>query len=314
MDDSTSDTYDIFISYRRVGGTDIAFRIHKALEDRGYRAFIDFEGLKRGKFTETLLMRIDEAIDFIVVLTPGSLDRTARSGSKFLSLLGLKPGSASSEDWLRTEIAYAIRKSRNVVPILANGFTMPRKADLPADIADLVDYHAMTPSNEVFDASIDRLCSHFLQSSPKPRPGQRVRKVEPAPVIKESPGSGARHVSEAPPSAPDTEDPESSGIDERDQRILQIMSMMLGHEIEGYDSATPERKTEIEKNVHEKFQGLQEKWGMSPEVFDLYLTVCILEKRILHVIEFIQKSPSYIEQYPSYSEALTMWLVEKAIS
>ena len=38
--------YDVFISYRRVGGKDKARSLKSELERRGYRVFLDFDDLK----------------------------------------------------------------------------------------------------------------------------------------------------------------------------------------------------------------------------------------------------------------------------
>ena len=39
--------------------------------------FYDHDGLSSGPFAETLYRRIDECTDFLVVLSPGGLDRCA---------------------------------------------------------------------------------------------------------------------------------------------------------------------------------------------------------------------------------------------
>jgi len=139
--------HDIFISYRRDGGEHLAGRVKDALERRGFSAFLDVEDLKSGKFNEALLRKIEDATDFIVILTPGCLERCKNEG-----------------DWLRREIRHAIEKKRNVVPVLARGFEMPIAAALPNDIADLPEYNGITPAHELFEASIDRLASKYLKA------------------------------------------------------------------------------------------------------------------------------------------------------
>ncbi len=142
--------HDIFISYRRDGGEHLAGRVKDALERRGFSAFLDVEDLKSGKFNEALLRKIEDATDFIVILTPGCLERCKNDG-----------------DWLRREIRHAIQKERNVVPIMARGFEMPLAAALPDDIADLPEYNGLTPAHELFEASIDRLVSKYLKAAKK---------------------------------------------------------------------------------------------------------------------------------------------------
>ena len=42
--------YDIFISYRRVGGADFARQMQLALKNKGYSVFLAFDELKDGVF------------------------------------------------------------------------------------------------------------------------------------------------------------------------------------------------------------------------------------------------------------------------
>jgi len=142
--------HDVFISYRRRGGLDLAARVKDALERRGFSAFMDIEDLKSGPFNEALLRKIEDATDVVVILTPGCLKRCK-----------------NEDDWLRREIRHAIEKDRNVVPIMAHGFKMPIAAALPSDIAKLPDYNGLTPAQELFEASIDRLVLKYLMAAKK---------------------------------------------------------------------------------------------------------------------------------------------------
>jgi hypothetical protein len=143
-------SHDIFICYRRDGGEHLAARVAHALRTRGFSVFMDIEDLKSGKFNEALLAKIDEATDFIAILTPGCLDRCT-----------------SNDDWVRLEIAHAIKSGKNLVPLIGRGFQMPASTALPTDISTLPLYNALAPVHELFDASIDRLSSVFLRSHPR---------------------------------------------------------------------------------------------------------------------------------------------------
>ena len=139
--------FDVFISYRREGGLFLALHIKTALEKRGYSVFMDIENMKSGPFNEILYDKIQETENFILVLSRDSLDRCA-----------------DSDDWVRKEIAHAIKNSRNIVPVLEPGFKMPKASDLPSDIAKLVEYNGLTPSGDLFDASMDKLASFFVSN------------------------------------------------------------------------------------------------------------------------------------------------------
>jgi len=138
---------DIFISYRRDGGEMAAMLIYQALTERGYSVFCDVEVLNAGKFNEALLHSIRACRDFLLVLSPGALDRCS-----------------DPEDWVRQEIAEAIRDEKNIVPIMMKDFRFPET--LPQEIETIRYYHALTPQREFFRESIDRLCEKYLQSKP----------------------------------------------------------------------------------------------------------------------------------------------------
>ena len=139
---------DIFISYRRVGGDMAAMYIYQALKERGYSVFYDVEVLRAGKFNEELLKQIQGCRDVIVVLSPHALDRCVEDG-----------------DWVRMEIAEAIRCEKNIIPVMMNGFTFPEF--LPTDINAIRFHSGLTSTTEYFQESMDRLCDKFLKSRPQ---------------------------------------------------------------------------------------------------------------------------------------------------
>ena len=140
--------FDVFLSYRRDGGETMAILLKDRLSAKGYRVFLDIEGLNSGSFNTKLLFVIEECTDFVFVGSKGSLDRCANEG-----------------DWVRLEIAHALRHSKNIVPIMLRDFEFP--ATLPEEIDSLrVQNGVNANSHEYFDAAIDRLAEKFLKSKP----------------------------------------------------------------------------------------------------------------------------------------------------
>lgn len=139
--------YDVFISYRREGGEYTAKIIHDKLTELGYNVFFDVESLRSGQFNTKLFSVIDECEDFISVLSPNCLDRCT-----------------NENDWVRLEVAYALQKGKNVVPILLRGFQFPEK--LPEDIEQLRNHSGIEASTEFFDAFTNRLVE-FLKTKPQ---------------------------------------------------------------------------------------------------------------------------------------------------
>jgi S1-C subfamily serine protease len=143
-----SETYDVFISYRRDGGETMATLLRDRLAAKGFRVFLDIESLNSGSFNQALLSVIEGCIDVVLVCSKDCLDRCANDG-----------------DWVRTEIAFSLTKGKNVVPLMLRGFEWPEV--LPADINELRMQNGVNAQNhEYFDAAIDRLTEKFLKSKP----------------------------------------------------------------------------------------------------------------------------------------------------
>lgn len=75
METSAEKTLDVFVSYRRSNGSQLASLLKVHLQLRGFTVFIDVERLEAGKFDNNLLNSIKQAKHFILVLTPNTLDR-----------------------------------------------------------------------------------------------------------------------------------------------------------------------------------------------------------------------------------------------
>ena len=138
---------DVFISYRRDGGDMTAMHVYQALKGKGYDVFYDLEVLRAGKFNEALLEAIDSCQDFVLILSPHALDRCKDEG-----------------DWVRREIAEALRQKKNIVPVILNGFQFPEL--LPEDIDDVRYQNGLSATTEYFVESINRLCDRYLISKP----------------------------------------------------------------------------------------------------------------------------------------------------
>lgn len=68
-------TLDVFVSYRRSNGSQLASLLKVHLQLRGFSVFIDVERLEAGKFDNNLLQSIKQAKHFLLVLTPRALER-----------------------------------------------------------------------------------------------------------------------------------------------------------------------------------------------------------------------------------------------
>jgi len=136
--------HQVFISYRRELGSDLARNISLAMKLKGISCFLDVDDLGARHFDKRLLKEIETTPNFVVILTPGALDNCQ-----------------ASNDWLRKEIGHAISCKCNIVPLLIDGFRFPDPETLPEDLRDLVRHNGVSHSHEYFEASINKL-QHFL--------------------------------------------------------------------------------------------------------------------------------------------------------
>lgn len=140
----------IFISYRRDGGDALARSIYERLDKDGYECFFDNETLGAGRFDTALYEKIDECIDFLLVLPPGGLDRCS-----------------NPDDWVRLEIKRAIEKKKNIIPIMVSGFEFLKTDNLPESIRELPEYQSLRLDMNLFGEFIQKLESpKYLKSKP----------------------------------------------------------------------------------------------------------------------------------------------------
>lgn len=139
--------YQIFISYRRDGGEDLAGRIFDKLNGMGYKVFYDVESMRSGKFNNQIYAAIDACEDVLLILPSGGLDRCK-----------------DNEDWVRKEIEHAIRGGKNIIPIMMRDFEFP--TDLPEPIAMVRDYEGIKVYAEYFNAVIERVVSLLRSQRP----------------------------------------------------------------------------------------------------------------------------------------------------
>ena len=157
----------IFISYRHEGAEALAHTIFEKLVGLGYSVFYDIESLKSEKFPERLYREIEACTDFVLILPKGGLDKCI----------------SNEKDWVRQEIAHALKHKKNIVPVIMRGFTFPE--NLPADIKDVSTYNGVSfESMNIFDARIQWLCD-FLESKPS-KPPVSAPPPPPAPPVRKS--------------------------------------------------------------------------------------------------------------------------------
>ncbi|NDJ55381.1 MAG: formylglycine-generating enzyme family protein, partial [Chloroflexi bacterium] len=88
-------------------------------------------------------------------------------------------------DFVRLEIAAAMKRSIRVIPVLLRGTTMPRPEDLPPALGRLSRYNALQISDDRFQFDVDRLIN-ALEKTGIRAPARRARVKTPQDDILES--------------------------------------------------------------------------------------------------------------------------------
>lgn len=103
---------------------------------------------------------------------------------------------------------------------------------------------------------------------------------------------------------------ETVSVSDEDKARLDAMTAILSLYIDGYDSGTKEDKSRIEAEVAEQYRGIQDKWHMSPSVYSFYIKICIEEKRIIHISEFLQRMVEFVLRHREVANDVFLWCVE----
>ena len=143
--------YDIFISYRRKGaGAGVAGELQSKLENLGYKVFLDVDKIGSGQFPEQIKQAISECKDFLLVLSPGTLDRCV-----------------DEEDWVRREIILAQEQNKNIVGVGLPGFVMPEEDALPEPLKSLATRQVFVWTHEYRAASFEKIAENLISTKLK---------------------------------------------------------------------------------------------------------------------------------------------------
>jgi hypothetical protein len=141
----------IFISYRRADSAGYAGRIYDRLsahfgEDT---IFMDVDKIPAGLDFAEVLEKEVQACDVLVALI----------GTRWLNVKDSagKRRLDNPQDFVRIEIAAALRRGIRVIPVLLDGVEMPRSADLPHGLKRLARRNAVFVQHRSFHANANHL-------------------------------------------------------------------------------------------------------------------------------------------------------------
>jgi hypothetical protein len=141
----------VFISYRRDDSAGSSGRLYDRLVARFAedRVFMDIDTIRAG---EPFAVRIEEALAncaaCVVVIGRAWESITAPDGSRRLD---------DPTDFVRLEVAGALRSGARVFPVLVDGGSMPAAGSLPEDIRDLAGLQAIQLRGDSWNYDVGRL-------------------------------------------------------------------------------------------------------------------------------------------------------------
>ena len=159
----------IFISYRRDDSSASAGRLYDRLITHfpSNQIFMDVDNLDPGvDFVKAIEESVGSCDVLIAVIGRRWLISSDEEGRRRLD---------NSEDFVRIEIATALKRGIRVIPGLVEGVSMPRSGDLPDDLKSLLRRQALEVSHTRFRADSERLIGAVERALEQAKAEQRQR-------------------------------------------------------------------------------------------------------------------------------------------
>ncbi|HEX4407574.1 MAG TPA: PAN domain-containing protein [Xanthobacteraceae bacterium] len=153
----------IFINYRRDDTPGVAGRLFDNLLSKYSREelFMDVDAMKPGiDFAQQLDVQVSQCQVLLAVIGPRWIDAQDRTGKRRLD---------SEGDYVRIELASALKRDIAVIPVLVDGATMPTEDSLSDDLKPLARRHAIELRHTRFTSDVDAIVSALDSVVPRSR-------------------------------------------------------------------------------------------------------------------------------------------------
>lgn len=124
-------------------GKPFARSLAEVLTHRGYDVFLDVDCLDAGQWAAQILTRVPIRAHFLLLLTPGALDRCA-----------------DGDDWVRREFLAAMQHGRNIVPVREESVDLAaQRQACPPSVKDILGLKvtSLDPCHASLQHAVDRL-------------------------------------------------------------------------------------------------------------------------------------------------------------
>jgi formylglycine-generating enzyme required for sulfatase activity len=137
----------VFISYRRdAAGKAFARSVKEALTHHGYDAFLDVDDIAAGYWAKQILTQVPQRAHFLLLVTPGALDKCAKQN-----------------DWVRREFELAKASDRNIVPVFEESVNLVKlRKECPSSMQGIFDFQGLTLRHGEFEYGIETLISRYI--------------------------------------------------------------------------------------------------------------------------------------------------------
>jgi hypothetical protein len=152
----------IFISYRREDSAGWTGRLSEHLRERfgPESIFMDIDTIQPGAdFTEALQTAVSSCDVLLAIIGPEWATVTDKSG---------KPRLEDPTDWVRTEIATALKRKVRVIPVLVGGASVPTINLLPDDLDTLAQRQAHELTDKRWSYDVEQLVKTLPAARQRP--------------------------------------------------------------------------------------------------------------------------------------------------
>jgi hypothetical protein len=161
-------TTNVFISYRREDTASFAGRLHDRLVPVFGRdaVFMDVDAIPLGvDFVKVIDNEVAKCDVLLAIVGPGWVRARDDDGGLRLD---------NSDDFVRIEIAAALKRDIQIIPILVDGARIPKAHELPDDIKGLATRNGLDIRNSSFHSDMDKLIRELRgqKSSEPPETGK----------------------------------------------------------------------------------------------------------------------------------------------
>jgi hypothetical protein len=164
----------IFVSYRRSDVPGHAGRLYDRLVERfgEDHVFKDLDTMEPGADFEEVIRDTVARCDALIAVIGGEWLARNPDGESRLD---------DPHDWVRLEVAEALRRNVRVIPLLVHGASLPAPSELPEDVRPLTRRHAVVLNEDVWNLQVAQLVEglqRVMDRPPPPHPGPTDRDNE----------------------------------------------------------------------------------------------------------------------------------------